>query len=51
MPRGSVRLESIKHLGQENQSYDFSAEGKVSTQMYLFLALFKRASSHINVAC
>lgn len=51
MPRGSVRLESIKHLGQENQSYDFSAEGKVSTQMYLFLALFERASSHINVKC
>lgn len=29
MPKGSVRLESIKHLGQENQSYDFSGEGKV----------------------
>lgn len=29
MPRGSVKLESIKHLGQENQSYDFSGEGKV----------------------
>ncbi|XP_056883917.1 bile salt export pump-like [Takifugu flavidus] len=26
MPRGSVRLESIKHLGQENQSYDLSGE-------------------------
>lgn len=31
MPRGSVKLESIKHLGQENQSYDSSGEGKAFT--------------------
>lgn len=27
MPTGSVRLQSIKKLGQENHSYDFSDEG------------------------
>lgn len=32
MPRGSVKLESIKHLGQENQSYEFSGEGKLFRQ-------------------
>lgn len=28
MPTGSVRLQSIKKLGHENQSYEFSDEGK-----------------------
>uniref|UniRef100_H3C5N4 Bile salt export pump n=1 Tax=Tetraodon nigroviridis TaxID=99883 RepID=H3C5N4_TETNG len=32
MPRGSVKLESIKHLGQENQSYEFSGEDKNRAQ-------------------
>lgn len=27
MPTGSVRLQSIKKLGQENQSYEISDEG------------------------
>lgn len=27
MPTGSVRLQSIKKLGHENQSYEFSDEG------------------------
>lgn len=30
MPTGSVRLQSIKKLGHENQSYEFSDEGKGS---------------------
>lgn len=29
MPTGSVRLESIRKLGQENHSYEFSDEGNV----------------------
>lgn len=28
MPTGSVRLQSIKKLGQENHSYECSDEGK-----------------------
>lgn len=27
MPSGSVKLQSIKKLGQENHSYEFSDEG------------------------
>ncbi|XP_036947510.1 bile salt export pump-like [Acanthopagrus latus] len=33
MPTGSVRLQSIKKLGQENQSYDFSGEEPAGSYM------------------
>lgn len=31
MPTGSVRLQSIKKLGQENHSYEFSDEGNAAS--------------------
>ncbi|XP_047432399.1 bile salt export pump-like [Mugil cephalus] len=33
MPTGSVRLQSIKKLGHENQSYEFSDEGPAGSYM------------------
>lgn len=31
MPTGSVRLQSIKKLGQENHGYEFSNEGNAAS--------------------
>lgn len=41
MPTGSVKLQSIKKLGQENRSYEASDEGDEDTTTSIYLEFIK----------